>query len=304
MKKIMFILMLFVLSFLVSCQNKSLDYEQFDGIIYELNDNKQSYTIIGTNDEAKSEIVLPNEVNGLPVTTIGEKAFYTNTKLETIVIASSIKIIEQYAFSRCSFLKNITFENNSQLSYLKQEAFSYCKSLINIDLPENLILIGDYAFRNCVLLNHVTLPNNLFFIGEHIFLECSCLGYNIFDNAKYLGNKDNPYFLLISAINKDITSCNIKEGTRFIYAHAFSQCTALAQINLPNTLYYIGERAFFSCGSLEEVFIPSSVYRIESFAFAGGDKLKHIYLENNYIPKTFSDDWFVGEIEIICNFKK
>ena len=42
-----------------------------------------------------------------------------------------------------------------------------------------------------------------------------------YGNALYAGNANNPYLVLIAAKNKDITSCNINEKTRFINARAF-----------------------------------------------------------------------------------
>ena len=50
--------------------------------------------------------------------------------------------------------------------------------------------------------------------------------------------------------------------------NAFSGCTKLALLTLPDTLLRIGSMAFYNCGSLRALTIPASVEYIDEYCFA------------------------------------
>ena len=113
-------------------------------------------------------------------------------------------------------------------------------------------------------------------IGSYAFYGCSKLQYNIYDNAKYLGNEQNPYLYLAYSINDDITSCDIHDNTRFIGDNAFASCSNLTSVTIPDSVTSIGNYAFYSCNSLTSVTIPRSVTSIAEFAFADCDSLTSV----------------------------
>ena len=51
----------------------------------------------------------------------------------------------------------------------------------------------------------------------------------------------------------------LQKGVTSICASAFSGCTALTKVTLPNTLLEIGNTAFYNCSSLTEITLPDSV---------------------------------------------
>ena len=154
-----------------------------NGLIYTLcqysNGNKY-ITIAGYNGES-TEVVIPEyiSINGenIAVTTIAERAFYNNTSLTSIVIPSSVTSIGSYAFSNCSNLESVTFEDNSQLKTIGSYAFYYCTSLTSIVIPSSVTSIDDYAFYSCFSLESVTFGENsqLTSIGYRAFSGCSSL---------------------------------------------------------------------------------------------------------------------------------
>ena len=101
------------------------------------------------------------------------------------------------------------------------------------------------------------------------------LVYNEYDNAYYLGNSHNPYFMLIKAKDTSITSCEINIMTSVIYDGAFSGCKNLTSITLPNSLTSLGD-SVFSGSSLESIIISSSVTKISETAFNGCSSLSNI----------------------------
>jgi len=89
-----------------------------------------------TDKEAITEVNIPAEIDGLPVTTIGNKAFFN-----------------------CSGLISVTLPDS--LTTIGNNTFSECYALTSVTLPDNLATIGDYAFFNCSSLTSVTLPDSI-----------------------------------------------------------------------------------------------------------------------------------------------
>lgn len=86
-------------------------------------------------------------------------AFMNCSSLQEIIIPASVHTIECNAFCNCTSLESVTFENNSNLKYLKGMAhmpyrnpdtyggcFSNCKMLKSIILPKKVMEIGVVAF--------------------------------------------------------------------------------------------------------------------------------------------------------------
>ena len=82
------------------------------------------------------EVVIPSEIDGMPVTSIGGCSFSSNKFVESVTIPDSVTEIGSWAFSGCTALASIT-------------------------LPDCLTEIGGWAFRNCTKLTTVTIPHNV-----------------------------------------------------------------------------------------------------------------------------------------------
>lgn len=96
------------------------------------------------------------------------------------------------------------------------------------------------------------------------FSELKSKEYN---GAKYLGIRDNPYFLLNEITDKNATSCSIHDDTELIKDNAFSGCKYLTSITISDGVTSIGNEAFFNCCSLTSIAIPKSVIIIGYGAF-------------------------------------
>ena len=76
---------------------------------YTMNDDKNSYKIAFFN-LTNASTQIPSEINGVPVTEIDENAF-AGSKLESITIPETIKVIGKNAFKDCDKLMTVIFEN-------------------------------------------------------------------------------------------------------------------------------------------------------------------------------------------------
>lgn len=100
--------------------------------------------------------------------------------------------------------------------------------------------------------------------------------YNEYNNAYYLGDKDNPYQVLVKAKNTDIATCFVHSGTEKISERAFSDCINLTNVVIPINVTWIGDEAFENCSAMRSIIIPDSVTTIGKKAFSGCTNLASI----------------------------
>lgn len=130
-----------------------------------------------------------------------------------------------------------------------EHAFSYLAELTSVDMPDNVIAIGDNGFYRCPKLQLASLPPRITSLGDFAFSDCSKLG--------------------LTSLPSGITS---------IGDYAFRQGTGLTSITLPPALTTIGDYAFANCSGLETVRFTSTVSSIPNGVFSGCTKLSTIYV--------------------------
>jgi len=90
-----------------------------------------------------SNVSVPAEIDGYPVTAVGPEAFFGQQNLESVVLPASIKSIGSSAFANCPNLTAVSIPPT--LSAIGMGAFSGSKKLKSIYLPWSLILQGQMA---------------------------------------------------------------------------------------------------------------------------------------------------------------
>lgn len=79
-----------------------------------------------------------------------------------------------------------------------------------------------------------------------------------------------------------LTSVNIPNGVTTIGVRAFYNCSSLTSINIPEGVTIIGQAAFSGCSSLTSIYLPDSVTELQmSETFAGCTNLTSVRLSNN-----------------------
>ncbi len=223
-----------------------------NGLIFELNEDGTGYMVFAAEDFEGESIVIPSEHEGLPV-------------------------IDFY-FKNCSTLTSVTIPNS--ITKIGFEAFDSCSSLTNLIIPDSVTCIDEGAFYGCNNLESITLGNNIEFIADKAFYGCSKLQYNEYDNAYYLGNKENPYVALVTAKSTDIKECAIHPNTKTICNRAFEHCT-LESITIPDGITNINWSAFYGCNSLTSISLPNSITRIEYSIFTHCNNLTSITIPDS-----------------------
>lgn len=138
----------------------------------------------------------------------------------------------------------------TNLKHITASAFSGCTNLASIKVPASLTKIGQNAFQNTAWLNAQS------------------------DGLVYIGNVLYTYKGTMPANTKIV----VKDGTTCICNYAFSNQTNLIEIELPNSLLYLGtEDTSFSeygyvfnyCTGLTTIKIPAGVKDIVRYTFRG-----------------------------------
>ncbi len=216
----------------------------------------------------------------------GSSPWYSQRdKIKQIIIESGVINIGDNAFSGCKNLTTTIIPNS--VTWIGEEAFSNCFCLISATIPNSVTSIGDYAFYGCSALTSFTIPNSVTSIGDGAFIDCSGLtsieipnsvtniGESAFDYTKWYYNQPEGLVYVGKHLYKykgtmpPNTTINIKEGTIEITGDAFSDCSGLISVTIPNSVTSIGGHAFHSCYNLTSVTIPNSVTNIGGNAFEG-----------------------------------
>ena len=204
------------------------------------------------------------------LTSISDRAFYNCTALTQVSLGSAITSVSTSAFSGCTALKSITVSADND-TYVSPNGVLYNKAMTRIvALP--LGMTAKYA-----------IPDSISTIDLSLFTNLSDSALTSYNNALYIGTESNPYYGLIRAASKAITSCTVHNDTKLINASAFSGCTSLKRVTISDSVISIGASAFYNCTSLAEIKIGSAVTKIESSAFSGCTALTEIAVPDSVI---------------------
>lgn len=117
-------------------------------------------------------VVIPSEIDGFPVTSIGYQAFRECNSLTNVTIPDSVTIIDAEAFNRCVNLNSVKIPDS--VTEISWGAFWGCSNLTNITIPESVTHIGNGAFGTSGLTS-VTIKNSLTSIDLAVFDNCISL---------------------------------------------------------------------------------------------------------------------------------
>lgn len=189
--------------------------------------------------------------------------------LQTLYIPETVRTIPGGVFKRCSSLNSISVNENNEY-YMSNNGILYNKSItellkvppksavINFNIPNTVTAISKSALSSCASLETVTIPPSVINIEKTVFTDCNSLK-NINADA------ENEYYTSIDGILYD------KNKTVLM---AVPKKSAVAKLDLPDTVETIGEDAASDCEALTEVIFPESVKVIEDNAFDGCSNLE------------------------------
>lgn len=110
-----------------------------------------------------------------------------------------------------------------------EHAFSYLAELTSVDMPDNVIAIGDSGFYRCPKLQLTSLPSEITSLGDFAFSDCSKM--------------------VLTSLPSGITS---------IGDFAFANCTGLETVKFTSTVSSIPNGVFSGCPKLSTIYVPWS----------------------------------------------
>ena len=247
---------------------------------YEIVDGTAQITDCDTT--AAGDIVIPSELGGHPVTSIGVYAFNDCKGFTSVTIPDSVTSIGLQAFDSCTGLTSITIPGN--VTHIDGAPFAFCKSLVNIIVDNNN---EKYSSNDGVLFNKeqtllvqypagkqnstYAIPYGVTDVGYGAFIQCETLmDVTIPDSVTNIGYG-------AFAICSSLTDITIPDSVKIIDEIAFGGCNGLTSIEIPDSVTTIGVQAFSDCCNLTSVTIGVGVMNIGKNAFLNCDSLKNIY---------------------------
>ena len=193
---------------------------------------------------------------------------------ESIVIPSEIDgkkvtVIGSSAFYGFKSLKNIEIPDG--ITSIENYAFCQCWSITSLSVPESVTSIGTGAFRFCGDLKEIKLPSNLTVLSDSLFGADANLEYITFGDAE------------------KTDTVIIPETVQKMGNYVFMNCEKIKNIKLPSNLKSIGKTCFQGCISLTGLFIPQSVESIGGGIFGDCDALQSVEIEDENNKFIFKD---------------
>lgn len=247
------------------------------------------------SENIKKDVVIGGVTGGLEAPPTGPYIEYTSLDSSGRVFTAKFRgtIVPEYAFAYLAELTSVDMPDN--VIAIGDNGFYRCPKLSLTSLPSGITSLGQYAFRNCSKMVLTSLPSGITSIGDFAFLNCyqlslTALPSGITSIGQYAFN--NCPRLALTSLPSGITSLPtaafqycpklaltaLPSGLTSIGAYAFKQGTGLASITLPPALTTIGDYAFANCTGLETVRFTSTVSSIPGGVFSGCTKLSTIYV--------------------------
>ena len=180
--------------------------------------------------ETNNVVIIPNQVNNIEVKEIKKELFLNNIYIEKLVIPETVTTLGYRMCYGCTNLKEV-------------------------NLPDNISVIPDYAFEKCTLLEKINIPQSLIQIRNDAFAE--------------------------SGIKEFIAPDSFKE----IWGYAFKDCKNLEKVDLNKTTS-IGDMSFENCTKLSSIVLPNTLVELGTYVFSGCTLLNNIKMPSNPIEIT------------------
>ncbi len=205
----------------------------------------ETYVEITWYTGLSTDVIIPDEIDGLPVKVIGERAF-SGEKNETIIrgrseyfsitsvtLPQNLVEIGEYAFFHHA-LKELIIPDS--VEKIGECAFEGNCLLSSIVFGNSLREIGEWAFRNCNLKGQIVLPESLITIGERAFDVYTDSFFNYNDVWYYSEASTEGQ----AKLNGETTTYDGKDVTK-IEVFEIGDATII----IPASVVSIGEDAFY-----------------------------------------------------------
>ena len=198
--------------------------------------------ITGANTTLSGDVVLPDYLEGCPVTSIAQYAFYGYKEVTSVTVGDNCEKIGQSAFWNFEALESITF-------------------------GASVVDVADGIFTNCI-----TDCYNL----KEINISPDNTAFSSIDGVLF---NEEQTTLIRYPSKKTGSHYTIPDSVTYIEMQAFYSCDNLESITFGSSVKKLGYWAFDNCYNLRRVILPTSIKSIYSSAFANCSNISDVYYE-------------------------
>jgi hypothetical protein len=227
-------------------------------------------TLTSYNTNAGLNVVIPDMLDGLPVTGFGNifgQRYEEGTAIISVSGGNNVSNLSGYAFNACRSLVSVSLP---ALITVDSGAFYECSALTSVKLGTKLQCLGFQAFRLCSSLQTLVLPDSLTYIGDNCFADCP---FTVVDLPPHLTRMYDGMFF--------------ESGVR--------------SVTVPNSVTYMEQQIFYGCVNLTNVVFGSGVDIMEDRLVEGATNLTSIYFLGNKpsIIDAMTFDGFAGTFYVV-----
>ena len=249
---------------------KSDDITIYSGDGGSLVDETEKWTIVGDADLVGADWDLSHKSNNMRTTDLVN---YKLVKRNVVLKKGSYmyKVAKDYAMTE-------SYPNNNATLLIEEDATYTVTFTFNVETKE---LTATVKKTDGIYYNYITKGK----IAEVIQKPYG--NYTgVIEIPETVTHEGVEY--IVKKINENafsycsgLTSVTIPNSVTIIGNYAFSGCSGLTSITIPNSVTNIEEYAFYNCTGLTSIIIPSSVSSIVNGAFCGCTSLSSITIPNS-----------------------
>ena len=260
-------------------------------LIYEIVDDE--VIITSCYDSISGDIVIPDTIEGYPVTEIADAAFLDCCELETVLIPKTVKTIAAYAFSGCTGITAFVVDESNRyystdeygvLFNTKNKSlmcYPAANSRTEYSIPSHIKVVEEGAFSWCNNLETIVIPAS------------------VVDMLSSLSYCENLKAIVVDENNTEYSSADgvLYDKNKWELI-CYPANRAGKEFAIPETVYDLGYHSFYNCQNLESIIIPESVSYLNGYGrFSACEKLKKIT-----ILHPFCTIYSLGYYPVICGY--
>ena len=276
------------------------------------------------------DVVIPDEIDGKPVTEIGQHTFYNKKNIDSIVLPCYLKKIYYNAFAS-SDIKHISPLPDS-VRYIGSYAFAW-NNFDSFTLNEGVEYIGDYALEECKItyipdsvkhlgfgsLEATTVKTISFGAGlvniDDLIFEMNDVDDSSVDELmleSIMVSESNPKYSSVDGVlyNKDKTeliryptektdnSFTVPSSVKRIKSYAFKNVKYLKNVTITENVGEIEDEAFEYCKSIENAEFTDNAYLTSLFyTFNSCTELKKVTFGKHMAIKRMRCTFYKSSVE-------
>lgn len=217
-----------------------------------------------------TDMVLPDEINGSPVTAISDLAFNYKTLMRRIMLPKDITDIGALAFNGCTMLERIVIP--PKVKRIGKDAFAGCTAIRVMVIPPSVEDIGEGAFENCDALEKIYVAKDSY---AHKWIAKEFYGADISEVGKldmlfekivfYSPETDGASEFFSPSYDFDTEQ--VEGGVKITLYSGSEEAVRIPPYIDSKPVVAIGSEIFSGCIRVQSVHIPETVEDISTYAF-------------------------------------